>query len=70
MDVGLLLEYAWVLLVLIGLEGVLAADNALVMAIMVKHLDPKKRKKALFYELGGAFVFRFGSRVIISFLVD
>ncbi|WP_273831705.1 TerC family protein [Guptibacillus sedimenti] len=70
MDIGLLLEYAWVLLVLIGLEGVLAADNALVMAIMVKHLDPKKRKKALFYGLGGAFVFRFGSLFIISFLVD
>ncbi|WP_394175249.1 TerC family protein [Guptibacillus hwajinpoensis] len=70
MDVGLLLEYGWVLLVLIGLEGVLAADNALVMAIMVKHLDPQKRKKALFYGLGGAFVFRFGSLFIISFLVD
>ena len=70
MDAGLLLEYGWVLLVLIGLEGVLAADNALVMAIMVKHLDPAKRKKALFYGLGGAFVFRFGSLFIISFLVD
>ncbi|MDO6656385.1 TerC family protein [Anaerobacillus sp. 1_MG-2023] len=70
MDVGLLLEYGWVLVVLIGLEGVLAADNALVMAIMVKHLDPQKRKKALFYGLGGAFVFRFGSLFIISFLVD
>ncbi|WP_347548327.1 TerC family protein [Pseudalkalibacillus hwajinpoensis] len=70
MDIGLLLEYGWVLLVLIGLEGVLAADNALVMAIMVKHLDPEKRKKALFYGLGGAFVFRIGSLFIISFLVD
>ncbi|WP_270180494.1 TerC family protein [Alkalihalobacillus sp. CinArs1] len=70
MDAGLILEYAWVLLVLIGLEGILAADNALVMAIMVKHLEPNKRKKALFYGLGGAFVFRFGSLFIISFLVD
>ncbi|MCF2943465.1 TerC family protein [Paenibacillus tarimensis] len=70
MDLALVLEYAWVLLVLIGLEGILAADNALVIAIMVKHLDEKERKKALFYGLAGAFVFRFGSLFIISFLVD
>ncbi|KAB8127231.1 TerC family protein [Gracilibacillus oryzae] len=66
----LLLEYGWVLLVLIGLEGILAADNALVLAIMVKHLPDEERKKALFYGLAGAFVLRFGSLFIISFLVD
>ncbi|MFD2637379.1 TerC family protein [Piscibacillus salipiscarius] len=70
MDAGLLLEYGWVLLVLIGLEGILAADNALVLAIMVKHLPEKQRKKALFYGLFGAFVLRVGSLFIISFLVD
>lgn len=70
MDMALILEYGWVLLVLIGLEGILAADNALVIAIMVKHLPEKERKKALFYGLAGAFVFRFGSLFIISFLVD
>ncbi len=32
MDASLLLEYGWVLLVLVALEGILAADNALVMA--------------------------------------
>ncbi len=57
MDVSLLLEYGWVLLILIALEGILAADNALVLAIMVKHLPEEKRKKALFYGLAGAFVF-------------
>ncbi|MBP1905902.1 YkoY family integral membrane protein [Paenibacillus turicensis] len=67
---GLLFEYGWVLLVLVGLEGLLAADNALVLAIMVKHLPDKERKKALFYGLAGAFVFRFGSLFIISYLVD
>lgn len=66
----MLLEYGWVLLVLIALEGMLAADNALVMAIMVKHLPDDQRKKALFYGLAGAFVFRFGSLFVISFLVD
>ncbi|MEI3612037.1 TerC family protein [Pseudogracilibacillus sp. SO30301A] len=70
MDVNLILEYLWILIVLIGLEGLLAADNALVLAIMVKHLPEKKRKRALFYGLAGAFVLRFGSLFIISFLVD
>ena len=64
------LEYGWVLLLLIALEGLLAADNALVLAIMVKHLPEEERKKALFYGLAGAFVFRFGSLFIISYLVD
>ena len=44
---------------LIVLEGLLSADNALVLAVMVKHLEGKKRKKALFYGLLGAYVFRF-----------
>lgn len=70
MIMQLLIEYGWVLIVLIGLEGLLAADNALVLAIMVKHLPKKERKKALFYGLAGAFVFRFGSLFLISFLVD
>jgi YkoY family integral membrane protein len=69
MEIALLLEYGWVLLILIALEGVLAADNALVIATMVKHLPEEKRKKALFYGLAGAFVFRFGSLFIISYLV-
>lgn len=70
MDVQLLIEYLWVLVILIGLEGLLAADNALVLAIMVRHLPEKARKRALFYGLAGAFVLRFGSLFIISFLVD
>ncbi|MCT2534201.1 TerC family protein [Aquibacillus koreensis] len=70
MDVSLLLEYGWVLLLLIALEGLLAADNALVLAIMVKHLPDEQRKKALFYGLAGAFVFRLASLFVISFLVD
>lgn len=70
MDLSLLFEYGWVLLVLIALEGLLAADNALVLAIMVKHLPEEERKKALFYGLAGAFIFRFSSLFVISFLVD
>jgi YkoY family integral membrane protein len=70
MEVALIMEYLWVLLLLIGIEGLLAADNALVLAIMVKHLPEEQRKKALFYGLAGAFVFRFGSLFAISFLVN
>ncbi|MCM3566925.1 TerC family protein [Neobacillus mesonae] len=70
MDLSLVMEYGWVLLILVALEGLLAADNALVLAIMVKPLPEEKRKKALFYGLAGAFVFRFISLFAISFLVD
>ena len=48
MDTAILLEYGWVLLVLVGLEGLLAADNAVVMAVMVKHLPKDNRKKHYF----------------------
>ena len=70
MDAALLLEYGWVLIILVGLEGILAADNAVVMAVMVKHLPPEQRKKALFYGLFGAFVFRFAALFLIAFLID
>ena len=44
---------------LIILEALLSADNALVLAIMVRHLPRPLQQKALLYGLGGAFVFRF-----------
>lgn len=65
----ILLEYAWVLLVLILLEGLLSADNAVVMAVMVRHLPRVQQKKALFYGLLGAFVFRFAALFLITTLV-
>ena len=68
MDAALLLEYGWVLLVLIFLEGLLAADNAVVMAVMVKHLPKEQQKKALFYGLFGAFIFRFVALFLITIL--
>jgi YkoY family integral membrane protein len=43
---------------LVVLEALLSGDNALVLAIMVKHLPKEQQKKALLYGLGGAFVFR------------
>ncbi len=67
---AILLQYAWVLVVLIVLEGLLAADNAVVMAVMVKHLPREQQKKALFYGLLGAFVFRFAALFMITILVN
>ncbi|TRZ37811.1 DUF475 domain-containing protein [Niallia circulans] len=54
---------------LVILEGLLSADNALVLAVMVKHLPPEKRKKALFYGLLGAYIFRFIAIGIGVFLI-
>jgi len=54
---------------LIFLEGVLSVDNALVLAILAKHLPEKQRKKALTYGLVGAFVFRFIALAMVTYLV-
>ncbi len=43
---------------LVILEGLLSADNALVLAVLVKHLPEEQRKKALFYGIIGAYLFR------------
>ncbi|PJO43154.1 TerC family protein [Lysinibacillus xylanilyticus] len=67
---AIILEYAWVLVVLIVLEGLLAADNAVVMAVMVKHLPKHQQQKALLYGLVGAFVFRFAALFLITTLVN
>lgn len=68
MEASLLLEYGLLLLILIALEGVLSADNALVLAVMVKKLPDADRRKALFYGLVGAFVLRIAALFLISFL--
>ena len=47
------------ILSLVIMEGLLSADNALVLAVLVKHLPPKQRKRALMYGIIGAYLFRF-----------
>nr|WP_306220697.1 TerC family protein [Cohnella sp. WQ 127256] len=54
---------------LVVLEGLLSADNALVLAVMVRHLPKEQQRKALFYGLIGAYVFRFLAIGIGTFLV-
>jgi YkoY family integral membrane protein len=53
-----MLENLSIIFTLILLEGVLSADNALVLAVLVKHLPRRQQRKALLYGLGGAFLFR------------
>jgi|SaaInl4_135m_RNA_FD_contig_71_97049_length_3860_multi_3_in_0_out_0_2 YkoY family integral membrane protein len=43
---------------LVFLEGLLSADNALVLAILVQGLPEHQRKKGLLYGLGGAWILR------------
>ena len=64
------LEYAWALLILIGLEGLLSADNALVLAVIAKHLPEEQKKRAINYGIIMAFVFRFAALFAISFIAD
>ncbi|EFM10407.1 Integral membrane protein TerC [Paenibacillus curdlanolyticus YK9] len=54
---------------LILLEGLLSADNALVLAVMVRHLPKEQQKRALFYGLLGAYVFRFLAIGLGTYLV-
>ena len=55
---------------LIALEGLLSADNALVMAIMVLGLPKNQHKKALHYGLVGAFVFRILATLLAVYLIQ
>lgn len=67
---SLWLEYAWALLILIGLEGLLSADNALVLAVIAKHLPDEQKTKAINYGIIMAFVFRFAALFAISFIAN
>src|SRR5690606_41317579 len=67
---SILLEYGWALLILIGLEGLLSADNALVLAVIAKHLPEDQKKKAINYGIMMAFAFRFIALFAISFIAN
>ncbi|MBD7912208.1 MULTISPECIES: TerC family protein [Clostridium] len=51
------------------LEGLLSSDNAIVLAIMVRHLPKKQQKKALFYGIWGAYIFRFIAIGVGTYLI-
>jgi YkoY family integral membrane protein len=49
---------AWYIGVLAFLEGLLSADNALVLALMVRHLPRRDQRRVLIYGIWGAIGFR------------
>jgi YkoY family integral membrane protein len=59
---GIALSTVWLVLMavlwLVFLEGLLSADNALVMAMMVRQLPRAEQKRVLRYGMYGAFAFR------------
>lgn len=68
-DAADFLELTSVVAVLVLLEGLLSADNALVLAVMVRHLPKQQQKRALRYGVIGAFVFRLIAVLFASILL-
>ena len=54
---------------LVVLEGLLSADNALVVAVMILGLPRRQQKKALRYGLVGAFAFRIAATLLAVYLI-
>ena len=55
---------------LVLLEGLLSADNALVLALMILGLPRPDQKKALRYGLVGAFAFRIAATLLATYLIS
>jgi len=55
---------------LVLLEGVLSADNALVLAILVLGLPREQQQRALRYGILGAFFFRFVAVLLAAYLMQ
>lgn len=55
---------------LVALEGLLSADNAMVLAVLVLGLPPEEQRKALRYGIVGAFVFRVIAILLATYLIQ
>jgi len=54
---------------LVALEGLLSADNAMVLAVLVLGLPKKQQSKALRYGIFGAFAFRGAATLLAAYLI-
>lgn len=54
---------------LVALEGLLSADNAMVLAVLVLGLPQREQRKALRYGIVGAFAFRITAIVLAVYLI-
>jgi YkoY family integral membrane protein len=55
---------------LVGLEGLLSADNAMVLAVLVLGLPKSEQRKALRYGILGAFAFRAIATLFAVYLIQ
>ena len=55
---------------LIALEGLLSADNAMVLAILVLGLPKAQQRKALQYGMVGAFAFRAAATLLAAYMIQ
>ena len=55
---------------LIALEGLLSADNAMVLAVLVLGLPKPEQRKALRYGIVGAFAFRTAATLAAAYLIQ
>src|SRR5271155_4303336 len=67
---NIIIDYGFPIVTLMVLEVILSGDNALILAVLVKHLPDGGRRKALYYGLLGAFVFRFVAILLALYLVQ
>jgi YkoY family integral membrane protein len=54
---------------LVALEGLLSADNAMVLAVLVLGLPKSQQRKALRYGIAGAFAFRSLATLLAAYLI-
>jgi YkoY family integral membrane protein len=54
---------------LVALEGLLSADNAMVLAVLVLGLPKRQQRKALRYGMAGAFAFRSIAVLLAAYLI-
>ena len=55
---------------LVALEGLLSADNAMVLAVLVLGLPPREQRQALRYGIIGAFAFRIVAILLATWLIE
>jgi YkoY family integral membrane protein len=61
---------AWYIGVLAFFEGLLSADNAIVLALMVRHLPKRDQRRVLYYGIWGAVGFRFIPLLLAGILLN
>ncbi len=59
----------WYIGVLVFLEGLLSADNAIVLALMVRHLPRREQRRVLVYGIWGAIGFRIVAVLLSAYLI-